>query len=74
MAIIRGLAKEGMTMVSVTHEMGFARKVTDRVFVMDDGLMVEEVARGASSQIPGMNGQKLSSVRFCNFLFLFSIY
>ena len=37
-----GLAKEGMTMVVVTHEMGFARKAADRVIFMADGQIVEE--------------------------------
>ncbi|MCC3294907.1 amino acid ABC transporter ATP-binding protein [Arthrobacter sp. zg-Y411] len=37
-----GLAKEGMTMVVVTHEMGFARKAADRVIFMADGKIVEE--------------------------------
>lgn len=36
------LAREGMTMVCVTHEMGFARKVADRVLFMDEGRIVEE--------------------------------
>lgn len=36
------LAKEGMTMVAVTHEMGFAREVADRVMFMDGGVVVEE--------------------------------
>jgi glutamate transport system ATP-binding protein len=36
------LAKEGMTMVVVTHEMGFARKAADRVIFMADGQIVEE--------------------------------
>jgi general L-amino acid transport system ATP-binding protein len=36
------LAKEGMTMLCVTHEMGFAKKVADRVIFMDDGQIVEE--------------------------------
>lgn len=36
------LAEEGMTMVVVTHEMGFARQVADRVIFMDQGLIVEE--------------------------------
>lgn len=40
--VMRQLAKEGMTMVVVTHEMGFAREVGDRVIFMDDGLLVEE--------------------------------
>jgi ABC-type polar amino acid transport system ATPase subunit len=39
---ITGLAKEGMTMVCVTHEMGFARAIADRVIFMDAGQIVEE--------------------------------
>lgn len=40
--VMKGLARDGMTMVVVTHEMGFAREVADRVLFMDDGLIVEE--------------------------------
>ena len=40
--VMKTLALEGMTMVVVTHEMGFAREVGDRVIFMDDGLIVEE--------------------------------
>ncbi len=40
--VIRDLAKQGMTMVVVTHEMGFAREVADRVIFMADGYIVEE--------------------------------
>ncbi|MCC9206405.1 amino acid ABC transporter ATP-binding protein [Arthrobacter sp. zg-Y769] len=40
--VIRDLAREGMTMVVVTHEMGFAREVADRVIFMADGHIVEE--------------------------------
>ena len=40
--VMRQLAADGMTMVVVTHEMGFARQVADRVIVMDDGRIVEE--------------------------------
>jgi aspartate/glutamate/glutamine transport system ATP-binding protein len=36
------LAKGGMTMVVVTHEMGFARRVADRVVIMDEGRIIEE--------------------------------
>lgn len=42
LAVMKNLAKEGMTMVVVTHEMGFAREVADRVIYMDDGRIVEE--------------------------------
>ena len=40
--VMKKLAKEGMTMVVVTHEMGFAREVSDRVIFMDEGQIVEE--------------------------------
>ncbi|HOD93304.1 MAG TPA: amino acid ABC transporter ATP-binding protein [Clostridia bacterium] len=40
--LIKKLAKEGMTMVLVTHEMGFAKEVGTRILFMDDGLIVEE--------------------------------
>lgn len=40
--VMKALAKEGMTMVVVTHEMGFAREVADRVIFMDAGAIVEE--------------------------------
>jgi polar amino acid transport system ATP-binding protein len=40
--VMRELAAEGMTMVIVTHEMGFARDVADRVAFMDEGVVVEE--------------------------------
>jgi len=40
--VMRELAKEGMTMLVVTHEMGFALHVADRVIFMDDGVIVEE--------------------------------
>jgi polar amino acid transport system ATP-binding protein len=40
--VMKQLAKEGMTMVVVTHEMGFAREVADRVIFMDGGYVVED--------------------------------
>jgi polar amino acid transport system ATP-binding protein len=40
--VMRELAREGMTMIVVSHEMGFAREVADRVIMMDDGQIVEE--------------------------------
>jgi glutamine transport system ATP-binding protein len=40
--VMKRLAKEGMTMVVVTHEMGFAREVSDRVLFMDQGYIMEE--------------------------------
>ena len=42
LAVMKNLAKEGMTMVVVTHEMGFAKEVGDRVLFMDEGVIVEE--------------------------------
>jgi polar amino acid transport system ATP-binding protein len=42
--VMRNLAKEGMTMVVVTHEMGFAREAADRVIFMDHGVILEEGA------------------------------
>ena len=45
---MRDLAKRGMTMIVVTHEMGFAREVADRVVFMDAGVVVEE---GPPSQV-----------------------
>lgn len=40
--VMKQLAKDGMTMVVVTHEMGFAKEVANRVIFMDDGMIVEE--------------------------------
>jgi ABC-type polar amino acid transport system ATPase subunit len=40
--VMKQLAKDGMTMIVVTHEMGFAREVADRVIFMDEGRIVEE--------------------------------
>ena len=40
--VMKSLAKEGMTMACVTHEMGFAREVADKVVFMDDGIIIEE--------------------------------
>ena len=40
--VMKDLAEQGMTMVVVTHEMGFAKEVADRVIFMDEGVIVEE--------------------------------
>lgn len=40
--VMKGLAKEGTTMLVVTHEMGFAREVADRIVVMNEGKLIEE--------------------------------
>jgi len=43
--VMVGLAQDGMTMIVVTHEMGFARKVADRVIFMDGGEIVEDAKK-----------------------------
>ncbi|MFJ1252517.1 amino acid ABC transporter ATP-binding protein [Cupriavidus sp. CuC1] len=48
--VMRNLAREGMTMIVVTHEMGFAREVADRVCFLHSGTIVEE---GAAAQVLG---------------------
>ncbi len=48
LAVIRGLAKSGVTMLIVTHEMSFAREVSNRIFYLDEGVVYEE---GNPSQI-----------------------
>ena len=40
--VMVGLAQEGMTMMVVTHEMGFAKKVANRIVFMDKGVIVED--------------------------------
>ena len=45
--VMKELAKEGMTMVCVTHEMGFAREVGSRVLFMADGKLLEEGTKRA---------------------------
>ncbi len=46
------LAQDGMTMMVVTHEMGFARKVANRVIFMDEGKIVEDTHKEAFFQHP----------------------
>ena len=46
LTVMRGLAKDGMTMVCVTHEMGFAREVANRVLFMDEGKVLERATPG----------------------------
>lgn len=50
LAVIKGLVEGGMTTIIVTHEMGFAKEISDRVLFMDDGLIAEE---GTPEQIFG---------------------
>lgn len=60
--VMKDLAKEGMTMVVVTHEMGFAREVADRVIFIDEGYIVEE---GKPSDVFG-NPQNERTINFLN--------
>ncbi|NLA92952.1 MAG: amino acid ABC transporter ATP-binding protein, partial [Spirochaetales bacterium] len=60
LAVIKELANEQMTMMVVTHEMAFARDISDRVIFMDEGLIVEE---GGPDQIFG-NPQNERTKRF----------
>ena len=50
--VMKELARDGMTMVVVTHEMGFAREVADRVLFMDDGRILEEGTPGEIFEHP----------------------
>ena len=50
--VMKELAKGGMTMVVVTHEMGFAREVSNRVLFMDDGVIAEEGTPNEIFQTP----------------------
>lgn len=63
------LAHEGMTMMVVTHEMGFARKVANRVIFMDEGKLLKTHQKKSSSQILNLNVQKTSSPKSCINLF-----
>jgi polar amino acid transport system ATP-binding protein len=56
--VMKALAAEGMTMVVVTHEMGFAREVGHRVVFMDDGLILEEGPPGELFSNPQRNRTK----------------
>jgi polar amino acid transport system ATP-binding protein len=58
--VMRELAAEGMTMIVVTHEMGFARDVADQVVFMDEGVVVEQ---GAPAEVLG-NPQQERTKRF----------
>jgi general L-amino acid transport system ATP-binding protein len=54
--VIVDLAREGMTMMVVTHEMGFAREVADRIVFMEEGCIVEENTPAAFFNRPGSAG------------------
>lgn len=56
--VMKDLARDGMTMVVVTHEMGFAKEVADKVIFMDDGYIVEEGSPQAVLENPKMERTK----------------
>ena len=58
LTVMRSLAEEGMTMVVVTHEMGFAREAADRVVFMDEGEIVEVGAAGVLFSSPAEDRTK----------------
>lgn len=60
--VMKKLAQEGMTMIVVTHEMGFAREVADRVVFIDEGFIVEE---GSPSEVFG-NPKNERTINFLN--------
>lgn len=60
--VMKDLAAEGMTMVIVTHEMGFAREVADRVIFMDEGYIVEE---GTPQEVL-LNPKEQRTINFLN--------
>jgi len=64
--VIRGLAEEKMTMVIVTHEMAFARDVSDRVIFMDGGVIVEEGLPGDVLGNPKEKRTRQFLMRFTN--------
>ena len=57
--VMIGLAEDGMTMVVVSHEMGFARKVADRVIFMDGGEIIEQNAPDQFFENPQSRRTKL---------------
>ena len=65
LAVIKSLAEEKMTMVVVTHEMNFARRVADRVIFMDSGMILEENSPDAFFDNPQNERAKifLNSIR-----------
>jgi len=69
LSVIRRLAKEGMTMIIVTHEMAFARDVSNRVFYMDQGLIYEEGSPEQIFDAPKKDRTKVFINRIRNFVF-----
>ena len=63
--VMEELAHEGMTMIVVTHEMGFAREVADRVVMMDEGRIIEEGTPEHFFQAPSTSGRSNFCPRSC---------
>ena len=59
LGVMKDLAREGMTMVVVTHEMAFAREVADRVIFMDQGIITEEGTPAAIFEAPAQERTQL---------------
>jgi putative glutamine transport system ATP-binding protein len=64
--VMKALAKEGMTMVVVTHEMGFAREVADRIVFMDEGRILEEAVPAEFYEQPREERARLFLSRILN--------
>lgn len=64
--VMKTLAKEGMTMVVVTHEMGFAREVADRILFMDDGEIIEDTTPAQFFASPEQERARLFLSRVLN--------
>ena len=78
LAAMQQLARDGMTMVVVTHEMSFARDIADRIVFMDDGVIVEQgkpdqllfaPAHRAGARLPQALQRPLSDLRLRPFRF-----
>ena len=63
--VMEKMAEEGMTMVVVSHEMGFIREAADRVLMLADGLIVEEGSPQEIFNNPNSSGRRIFSARFC---------
>ena len=63
--VMKELAHAGMTMAVVTHEMGFAREVSNRVIFLDDGIIMEGAPRNRYSALPRASACNRSSIRCC---------
>jgi putative glutamine transport system ATP-binding protein len=64
--VMKTLAKEGMTMVVVTHEMGFAKEVADRIVFMDQGKILEEATPAEFYENPQEERARLFLSRILN--------